>query len=159
MARDKIHARIVQLGHLPYVVTTVTGGELVCRTCCINRHLRHPLHRVKVCDIAYYVLRAVLIRLTGVDWQFLQADESTGFGFARTNWSSSGRVVSVFQEGAQRFCSRAHKRYPLRRRLLLWMQQGARAETTVTSRGVVAGDCDRPTNSCDVFCSRHLPLS
>ena len=53
------------------------GGELVCRSCALERHHRHPLHCVKVCNDAFCVRACSYFCISGMERFVLQTSLST----------------------------------------------------------------------------------
>lgn len=54
------------------------GKELFCRECCVVRHQRLPLHRIKVCRLSLYLITFSLP--SGVERCILQADVVADIG-------------------------------------------------------------------------------
>ena len=118
------------------------GTRSQLNLCCINRYLRHPLHRVKVCDIAYYGFASSINSTYRSGLAVSSSRQVYGI------WVCAYKLVIV-RASCVSFSRRRTNIFSSRRHtnkihfidvLLQWMQQGAQAETTVTLRGVVAGD-------------------
>lgn len=124
------------------------GRELLCRSCCIKRHHRLPLHRIKVSNVNFCSLNMNLKLATGMERRLLHINHP-----ARHWLASAARraprawdLMHVQARGPQRLCCPSHEWHPCPQCRLMWLQ---RPQST-------PNQCRQATYACRlVSCHAH----
>jgi hypothetical protein len=124
------------------------GGQLFCKTCCLEQHRTHPLHRIKVCNtipLSFYCCLTI-VGMTGVERPLLYLGIPPSSRTTNTIEPSTWPSMPVSKTGSQGFRGPTHEQNPPSDRQFLRLCARWRAPTAAHARVLVASDTSRATD-------------
>jgi hypothetical protein len=85
-----------------------------------------------------------------MEWHFLREEVAEGAGSGRSTRSSCRDKLHQFYESSQGLCPNRRHGYPFYRTQLLSVRQWNQGATTINAGVLVASNCTRATDLCDL---------